>query len=44
LETFYSETMPVIQAFESGWKVITIDADRSIEEIYEDMHSKLILN
>ena len=44
LETFYSETMPVIQAFESEWKVITIDADRSIEEIYEDMHSKLILN
>ena len=44
LETFYSETMPVIEAFESEWKVITIDADRSIEEIYEDMHSKLILN
>ena len=44
LETFYAETTPVIQAFESEWKVITIDADRSIEEIYEDMHSKLILN
>lgn len=44
LETFYSETMPVIQAFESEWKVITIDADRTIEEIYNDMHSKLILN
>ena len=44
LETFYSETLPVIQSFESEWKVITIDADRSIEEIYNDMHSKLILN
>ena len=44
LETFYSETLPVIQAFESEWKVITIDADRTIEEIYEDMNSKLILN
>ena len=44
LETFYAETTPVIQAFESEWKVITIDADRNIEEIYEDMHSKLILN
>ena len=44
LETFYSETLPVIQALESEWKVITIDADRTIEEIYEDMNSKLILS
>ena len=44
LETFYSETLPVIQSFESEWKVITIDADRTIEEIYEDMNSKLILS
>lgn len=44
LETFYSETLPVIQAFESEWKVITINADQGIEEIYEDMFNKLVLN
>ena len=44
LETFYSETLPVIQAFESEWKVITINADQSIEEIYNDMYNKLILS
>ena len=43
LETFYSETLPVIQSFESEWKVITIDADRSIEEIYDDLKLKLNL-
>jgi len=44
LETFYSETSPVIQAFESEWKVITIDADQGIEEIYNEMFSKLVLS
>ena len=44
LETFYSETLPVIQAFESEWKVITINADQSIDEIYNDMFNKLILS
>ena len=41
LETFYSETLPVIQSFESEWKVITINADQSIEEIYNELISKL---
>ena len=41
LETFYSETLPVIQAFESEWKVITIKADQSIEEIQNELISKL---
>ena len=44
LETFYAETLPVIQAFESEWKVITIDADQGIEEIYNDMFNKVILS
>ena len=43
LETFYSETLPVIQAFESEWKVITINADKSIEEIYDGLNLKLNL-
>jgi len=44
LETFYSETMPVIEAFESEWKVITINADQWIEEIYNDMFNKLVFS
>ena len=41
LDTFYEETMPVIQAFESEWKLITINADQSIETIYEELIDKL---
>ena len=41
LETFYSETLPVIQAFESEWKVITINADQSIEDIQNEFVSRL---
>ncbi len=44
LDTFYSETLPVIQSFESDGKVITIDADQWIEEIYNDMFNKLVLS
>ena len=43
LETFYTETLPVIQSFESEWKVITINADQSIEEIYNELINKLRL-
>ena len=39
----YSETLPVIQAFESEWKVITINADQSIEDIQNELISKLNL-
>ena len=44
METFYTETLPVIQSFESEWKVITINADQSIEEIYNEMFNKLVLS
>ena len=43
-ETFYTETLPVIQSFESEWKVITINADQNIEEIYNEMFNKLVLS
>lgn len=43
LETFYAETLPVIQAFESEWKVITINANQGIEEIYNELINKLRL-
>jgi hypothetical protein len=36
--------MPVIEAFESEWKVITINADQWIEEIYNDMFNKLVFS
>ena len=41
LETFYSETLPVIQAFENDWKLITINADQSIEAIQNELIQKL---
>ena len=41
METFYSETLPVIQAFESEWKVITINANQNIEDIQNELISKL---
>ena len=44
LETFYTETLPVIQAFESEWKVISINADQGIEEIYNEVSNKLLLS
>lgn len=44
LETFYAETLPVIQVFESEWKLITINADQTVEEIYNEMFNKLILS
>ena len=33
--------MPVIQAFEFEWKLITINANQSIEKIYEELIDKL---
>ena len=44
LETFYEETLLVIQAFESEWKVISINVDQGIEEIYNEVSNKLILS
>lgn len=41
LETFYSETLPVIQAFENDGKLITINADQSIEAIQSELIAKL---
>ena len=41
LETFYSETLPVIKSFESEWKAITINADQSIEKIQDELINKI---
>ena len=41
LETFYSETLPVIEAFENDGKLITINADQSIEAIQSELIAKL---
>jgi adenylate kinase family enzyme len=37
LDTFEKETMPVIKYFESIWKLITVKADVSVDEIYQNM-------
>jgi adenylate kinase family enzyme len=41
LDTFEKETMPVIKYFESIWKLITVKADVSVEEIYKKMIDSL---
>ena len=37
LDTFEKETMPVIKYFDSIWKLITVWAEDSVEEIYKKM-------
>ena len=37
LDTFEEETMPVIQYFDSIWKLLTVWADDSVENIYKSM-------
>ena len=37
LDTFEKETMPVIQYFDSIWKLLTVWADDSVENIYKYM-------
>lgn len=41
IETFMSETLPVIKRFESLGKVITVNADASIEDVQIELRSKL---
>ena len=36
LAAFKNETMPVIEYFKQAWKVISIDANRSVDEILND--------
>jgi adenylate kinase family enzyme len=41
LDTFEKETMPVIKYFDSIWKMITVKADVSVDEIYKKMIEQL---
>lgn len=41
LAAFENETMPVINYFKDKWKVISVDASRSIDEIFNDTISRL---
>ena len=41
IETFMRETLPVIKHFESLGKVISINADGSIEDVEKEMEEKL---
>jgi adenylate kinase len=41
LSVFFTETLPVIQRFEALGKVITVNADASIDEVQAELKSKL---
>ena len=41
LAAFENETMPVINYFKGKWKVISIDASKSIDEIFNDTISQI---
>jgi adenylate kinase family enzyme len=41
LDTFEKETMPVIKYFDSIWKLVTVKADVSVDEIYKKMIEQL---
>jgi adenylate kinase family enzyme len=41
LDTFEKETMPVIKYFDSIWKLVTVRADVSVDEIYKKMIEQL---
>lgn len=41
IDAFMNETLPAIQYFESLGKVITVNADASIEEVQAELRQKL---
>lgn len=41
LDTFEDETLPVIKYFDSIWKLVTVDACVSVDEIYQNVMTKL---
>ena len=43
IATFEQETLPVIKRFEALGKVISVNADQSIEEVQKELRSKLAL-
>ena len=42
LDIYYKETMPVIEYFEKLGKLIRIDADKTIDEVYNEMINKIL--
>lgn len=41
IDTFFEETLPVVKEYESEWKLITINADQSIENVHNELINKL---
>ena len=41
IETFFEETLPVVQEYESEWKLIKINANQAIEKVTEELINKL---
>ena len=42
MNTFLAKTMPVIEAYKAAGKVVEIDAERSVDEVYQDLEKLLI--
>jgi len=43
IEQFFEKTMPVIETYKKKWKLIYINANQSIEKIFEDIEKKISL-
>ncbi len=43
IETFFEETLPVVEEFDIEWKLIKINANQSIEEVSNELINKLEL-
>ena len=41
LETFEIETLPVIQEFEKEWKLVTINTNQDIDDVFSELMNKL---
>ena len=41
IEIFYQETMPLVEEWKKEGKIISINAEQSIEQVTEELFSKL---
>lgn len=43
IELFFNETMPILEEYKEEWKVIEINADQDIENVFKELENKLNL-
>lgn len=41
IELFFNETMPILEEYKREWRVIDINADQDIQDVYSELKSKL---